>query len=171
MTRLFSSGSWPWLLIAAGCALLDQLSKAAIASALPLDNVIAMTSFFNIVYILNPGAAFSFLASASGWQRWFFILIALVASAILINLIRRKPPALEAVAYALILAGALGNLVDRIFRGAVTDWLDFHWGAAHWPAFNLADVWITVGAALIVFASVRPAARKAAPQRAKACEE
>jgi signal peptidase II len=75
---------------------------------------------------------------------------------------------LEAAGCALILGGALGNLIDRVFRRAVADWLDFHWGAAHWPAFNLADVWITLGAASIVLAGVRPGAHKAAPQRARA---
>lgn len=168
MTRLFHSGSWPWLLIATICLSLDQLSKAVVIHVLALGSGVAVTGYLSIVHILNSGAAFSFLAGASGWQRWLLILVALVASAILITLIRRKPPALEAAGYALILGGALGNLVDRVARGAVADWLDFHWGAAHWPAFNLADVWITLGAASIVFVSVRPAGRKAASLRARA---
>jgi len=149
---------------------LDQFSRAVIIQVLPLGSAVVVTGYFSIIHILNPGAAFSFLVGASGWQPWLFILVALVASAILATLIRQKPPASEVAGYALILAGALGNLVDRVLRRAVADWLDFHWGAAHWPAFNLADVWITPGAAsiVIVFAGVGPGTRKTASRCARA---
>lgn len=132
------------------CLALDQLTKTIIAILLPLGHGMPVTSFFNIVHVMNAGAAFSFLADQPGWQRWFFIAIALGASAFLVLLIRRRPPRGEAVAYAMILAGALGNLTDRVARKAVVDWLDLHWGRLHWPAFNLADVAITVGAGLLI---------------------
>lgn len=155
MLKYFNKRIWFWLFGAACCIVLDQLSKAAIVSALPLGSSIPITTFFNIVHTLNPGAAFSFLAKATGWQRWFFGGIALVASIILIVLIARKPSNVEAAGYALILGGALGNLADRVARGAVVDWLDFYWGGMHWPAFNLADVWVVSGAGLLILASLR----------------
>lgn len=152
--------AWVWLACAGGCTLLDQLSKAAIESALPLGSVIPMTSFFNLVHTLNPGAAFSFLADAQGWQRVFFSVVALIASVVLIVLIVRKPSENDAIAYALILGGAVGNLIDRVFRGAVVDWLDFYWNGWHWPAFNLADVWIVSGAGLLIGISLYPSKSK-----------
>lgn len=154
---------WLWFLITGVGVALDQLSKAAIIQILPLRTSVMVTDFFNVVHVLNPGAAFSFLADQSGWQRWFFSLVAAVASAILIVFLRRSPPLPEATAYVLILAGALSNLIDRLVRGAVVDWLDFHWGVLHWPAFNLADVWITLGAALLILTSFRSSDSKPDP--------
>lgn len=151
---------WLWFWLAGIGIVLDHLSKAAIIQILPFRASVMVTEFFNIVHVLNPGAAFSFLADQSGWQRWFFSLVAGVASVFLIVLLRRKPPPLEATAYMLVLSGALSNLIDRLLRGAVVDWLDFHWGGLHWPAFNLADVWITCGAALLIFSSFRSGDRK-----------
>lgn len=144
-----------WLALAGAGAALDQLSKTAIDQMLPLGQVIAVTGFFNVVHVLNPGAAFSFLAAASGWQQWFFGFIALAVSIFLVALILRRPPANEALAYALILGGAMGNLIDRVARCAVVDWLDFHWQGMHWPAFNVADICIVVGATAMVPASIR----------------
>jgi len=155
-----------WLVAGIGLAI-DQLTKAAIAGLLSLGHGIPVTSFFNIVHVINTGAAFSFLADQPGWQRWFFSAIALGAAAFLVVLIRRRPPRAEAVAYAAILAGALGNLVDRLTRGAVVDWLDVHWGDLHWPAFNLADVGITTGALLLVHSEF--SARRREKTRSAAC--
>jgi signal peptidase II len=104
---------------------------------------------------LNPGAAFSLLAQAAGWQRWFFGGIALITCIALIVLIVRKPPVTEALGLALILGGAAGNLTDRVVRGSVFDWLDFYWSGMHWPAFNMADVWIVSGVGLLLIASLR----------------
>lgn len=145
-----------WLGLAAACAILDQFSKAVVMASLPFGSSTQVSSFFNLVYVLNPGAAFSLLASAPGWQRWFFSILALVVSILLIALIARKPSDKEVPAYALILGGAVGNLIDRVRHGAVVDWLDFHVHGMHWPAFNLADVWIVTGAAFMVLASFRP---------------
>lgn len=155
MIRRPDNRVWLLLGVAAGCALLDQLSKAIIEATFSLGSSASVTFFFNVVHVLNPGAAFSFLADAQGWQRLFLSVIAVIASVVLIILIVRKPSGMEAVAYALILGGAVGNLIDRGFRGAVVDWLDFYWRGMHWPAFNLADIWIVVGAALLVFTSFR----------------
>ena len=103
-----------------------------------------------LVHVWNSGAAFSLLADAGGWQRWFFIALATGVSAWLaLALIKPRLP-LEAAAYCLILGGALGNLTDRVFRGYVVDSLDFHWGGWHWPAFNLADLAITLGVGLFI---------------------
>lgn len=148
---------WTWLAIATMLVLLDQLTKTVIATALIPGESIGVTGFFNLVYTMNPGAAFSFLASEPGWQRWFFSAIAFGASIVLVVLIARHPRDPQATAYTLILGGAIGNLVDRIRHGAVIDWLDFHAHAMHWPAFNLADVWIVIGAGLMLWISSRAA--------------
>ena len=134
----------------------DIATKAAIVAWVPLRTYHELTAWFNLGHWLNPGAAFSFLAQAGGWQRGFFIALGLVASVFLCWLIvRADSGALERAGYAGILGGALGNVVDRVFRGVVVDWLDFHIGDWHWPAFNLADVGITLGAASLVIATFR----------------
>ncbi len=158
-----------WLIAGLGLAL-DQLTKSAIAGWLHHGDSIAVTSFFNLVHVMNPGGAFSLLADRAGWQRWFFSAIALIASAILTLLICRAPRPEYAVAYAMILAGTLGNLVDRLVRGAVVDWLDFHWGPVHWLAFNAADGSITIGAAWLVIAGRRSSATEPkAAEDGRAC--
>lgn len=151
--------SFLWLGIAALLAAVDQLSKAIVEMLLPLGATHPVNAFFNFVHTLNPGAAFSFLANASGWQWWFFTGIAMVVSMILAGLILRHPTSREMPAYALVLGGAVGNLIDRLTRGAVVDWLDFYWNAMHWPAFNLADVWIVAGASLMLLKSFQPQAK------------
>lgn len=133
---------WRWVAFASLCAVLDQATKAVIEAWLPLHSALPVAPIFNLVHVLNPGAAFSFLADQAGWQRLFFAGVALIASVVLAVMIARKPRPMEATAYALILGGAVGNLIDRIVRGAVVDWLDFYVNHWHWPAFNLADVWI-----------------------------
>lgn len=113
-----------------------------------------LTSFFNLVHVWNRGAAFSFLADAGGWQRYFFIVIGLAVPAVLVWLLRKGVAnRSEAMAYSLIIGGALGNVTDRIARGFVVDYLDFYWRNWHWPAFNAADIAITAGAMLLVAAT------------------
>ncbi len=140
-----------WLWIALAVLLLDQWTKGLVAGSLRLYEQIELLPFFNITLAYNEGAAFSFLAGAGGWQRWFFSIIAVVASVvILVWLLRGRDGPVVATALSLILGGALGNLWDRIVLGHVVDFLDFHWAGWHFPAFNVADSAITVGAALII---------------------
>src|SRR5690606_27740289 len=130
---------------------LDQWTKGWAESALRMYQPMEVLPFFNLTLAYNEGAAFSFLAGAGGWQRWFFAGIALVASVvILVWLVRGRDSRIVAAALALILGGALGNLWDRLALGHVVDFLDFHWAGYHFPAFNIADSAITVGAALII---------------------
>ena len=139
-----------WLALAAGIVALDQLSKFAVLRLLA-GGGIEVTPFFNLVLVYNRGAAFSFLSNASGWQREFFIAIALIASVWIIWLLRRHPgETLFCLALSLILGGAVGNVIDRMWLGAVVDFLDFHAAGYHWPAFNVADSAITCGAALLI---------------------
>ncbi len=141
-----------WLIVGGLVALADQLAKYAVVRTLARGDSIEVTSFFNLVLAYNPGAAFSFLAGADGWQRWLFAGIAVGASAWIVYLLYRFPQQrLFCAALALILGGALGNLVDRVLFGLVVDFLDFHAFGWHWPAFNLADSAITCGAALLLW--------------------
>lgn len=145
-----------WLGIAAIILLLDQLSKITILKTLAENQGFPVTSFFNIVLVYNPGAAFSFLANESGWQRYFFTAIGLCAAVGITWLLRRSADQrLFCSALALILGGAIGNVIDRILYGKVVDFLDFHVGTWHWPAFNIADSAICVGAVLFVVDELR----------------
>ncbi|MBY4899247.1 signal peptidase II [Cupriavidus sp. AU9028] len=138
-------------LLAALMLAVDAATKAAIVACVDYGARQEWLPVLNIVHVLNRGAAFSLLHDAGGWQRWFFIAIALVASVFLAFMIRRHGTSLaERISFGLILGGALANMIDRVARGAVVDWIDVHWGPHHWPAFNLADISITLGAALIV---------------------
>lgn len=129
----------------------DQLSKAWIVHAVPLGGGAAVLPFFNVMHTKNTGAAFSFLADAGGWQRYFFMALALTVSLwISLMLLRGTMHRGESLGYSLILGGAMGNAVDRGIHGAVTDFLDLHAFGWHWPAFNLADMAITGGAALLI---------------------
>jgi signal peptidase II len=141
----------PWLGIAAVIILLDQITKFWILQMFQHGDVRPVTGFFNIVRAHNPGAAFSFLAGASGWQREFFIGIGAVAS-IFITYMLAKHGHQKMFAWALagILGGALGNVIDRLQHGYVVDFLDFHVRGWHWPAFNVADSAIVGGAVLLV---------------------
>ncbi len=139
-----------WYALAGAALLIDQTTKSAIDFFMPYGYQIPLTSFFNLVHVRNEGAAFSFLADAGGWQRYFLIAIALSISTYLALLLRQHHARLEAVGYALILGGALGNVTDRVFRGSVVDFLDFHLNNLHWPAFNMADVAIFLGAACMI---------------------
>ncbi len=141
-----------WLALAALIVAADQLAKYAAVQNLGLNKAVAVTPFFNLVLVYNSGAAFSFLSDAAGWQRALFIAIALIASAWIVFLLRKYPHQRRfALALSLVLAGAVGNVIDRILIGAVIDFLDFHALGYHWPAFNVADSSITCGAALLIW--------------------
>lgn len=145
-----------WLGLAAIVILLDQLTKITISQMLSYGQSKVVTSFFNLVLAHNKGAAFSFLASEGGWQRWFFAGIAVVAVVFILWLLRKNAgQRMFSTALALILGGAVGNLIDRMVYGHVVDFLDFHVGGWHWPAFNVADSAICVGAALFVLDELR----------------
>lgn len=144
-----------WLALALLVIGLDQLSKLMVVDAFAYGEGVIITSFFNLVHVLNHGAAFSFLAGAGGWQRWFFTTLAVVISVWLIIMIRRhQSERLQPLAFALILGGALGNVIDRVRIGAVIDYLDFHAAGVHFPAFNLADSAITLGVILMLVQQV-----------------
>ena len=140
-----------WLVLALVVILLDQLCKLMIVDSFAYGEGLILTSFFNLVHVLNHGAAFSFLADAGGWQRWFFTALAAVISVWLIIMIRRhQREFMQPLAFALILGGAIGNVIDRVRIGAVIDYLDFHAAGYHFPAFNLADSAITLGVILML---------------------
>jgi signal peptidase II len=141
----------PWLSLALLLLIADQITKALIIGAYQLGDATYVTSFFNIVRAHNTGAAFSFLASAAGWQRWFFTAIGLGAAIFILYLLRTHPgQKLFSFALACILGGAIGNVIDRLLHGYVVDFLDFHYAGWHFPAFNVADSAITVGAVCLV---------------------
>ena len=146
-----------WLWLAALVLLLDQLTKLAVIDQLtPYVDVIALTSFFNLVHVHNTGAAFSLFADQPGWQRGFFITVAVVASGIILFLLKKTAGRrVFSIALALILGGAIGNVIDRILYGHVIDFLDVYVGNWHWPAFNVADAAITVGAGMLIFDGMR----------------
>jgi hypothetical protein len=137
---------------------LDQISKYAIIGRFAYaERLPVIDGFFDLTLLYNPGAAFSFLAGHSGWQRWFFAGIAVVASVVLISLLRsQRGQPMFSTALGLILGGAIGNLVDRLVLGHVTDFLLFYQGSWAFPAFNLADCAITLGAALLILSEVLP---------------
>lgn len=146
-----------WLSLSAVIIVLDQITKYVVTQSLALGKSVAVTPFFNLVLVHNPGAAFSFLSDQSGWQRALFIAIALAASAWIVYLLARYPQErLFALALSLVLAGAVGNVIDRVLVGAVIDFLDFHAFGRHWPAFNVADSAITCGAVLLIWDAIRP---------------
>ncbi|TCS73996.1 signal peptidase II [Sulfuritortus calidifontis] len=145
-----------WLWLAALVLVLDQMTKLAVIQTMALHDAIPVTDFFNLVRAHNTGAAFSLLADQPGWQRIFFLAIGLVASGVILHLLRKtRGRPLFCLALALILGGAVGNVIDRLAYGHVVDFLDFHLGDWHWPAFNVADSGITVGAVLLVWQSLR----------------
>jgi len=146
----------PWLGIAVAVILVDQLTKAMIVAALQLGDARTVTPFFDIVRAHNRGAAFSFLNDASGWQRWFFVALGVAAAAFIVWLLRRHGgQRLFGWALALILGGALGNVVDRLVHGHVIDFLQVHWKSHYFPSFNVADSAITIGAAMLILDELR----------------
>lgn len=146
----------PWLGIATVIVLIDQITKVTITRLLTYGESLPVTSFFNLVLAHNKGAAFSFLATQGGWQRYFFTGIAVAAVIFIIYLLKRHAgQRLFCWALALILGGAIGNLIDRVLYGYVIDFLDFYVGKWHWPAFNVADMAIVGGAGLFVLDELR----------------
>ncbi|MFM2057776.1 MAG: hypothetical protein RLY71_2161 [Pseudomonadota bacterium] len=145
---------WPWLLLAAAVIALDQFTKWWILQRFQHGDAEVITSYFNLVRAHNPGAAFSFLAGASGWQRWFFVALGLLATGVITWLLRSHAgQKLFSFSLAMILGGALGNVIDRLVHGYVVDFLQFHWNflaplfpQGYFPAFNVADCAITAGA-------------------------
>ena len=152
-----------WLGLAAVVVLLDQFTKVLIVGNFQLGDSVTVSAFFNVVRVHNTGAAFSFLAGASGWQRWFFVGLGLVASVVIVWMLKRHPEQrLFCFAVAMILGGALGNVIDRLWHGYVVDFLQFHWGflapmfpGGYFPSFNLADSAITLGAICLVLDELR----------------
>ncbi len=141
----------PWLALAFLIMVLDQLTKVLILGAFQFGEARPLASFFNLVRVHNSGAAFSFLAGASGWQRWFFTGVGAVATVFIVYLLKAHPgQKLFCFALACILGGAVGNVIDRLLHGYVIDFLDFHWAGWHFPAFNLADSAITLGAICMI---------------------
>lgn len=141
----------PWLGLALLILLADQFTKVLILGYYQLGDATDVTSFFNVVRVHNVGAAFSFLAGASGWQRWFFTGIGVAAAFFIVWMLRSHAgQRLFSFALACILGGALGNVIDRSLHGYVVDFLDFHYAAWHFPAFNVADAAITVGAVCLI---------------------
>jgi len=141
-----------WLLLSIFVILLDRIVKMLMQQHLVLGAPLPITSFFNFTLAYNPGAAFSFLTDAGGWQRWLFIILAVLVSGLLIVWLYRLPrhKSLLATALALVVGGAIGNLWGRIVNGYVIDFLDFHIGTWHWPAFNIADSAICIGVLLLI---------------------
>lgn len=151
-------GMLHWLGLAFVIILADQFTKVLVVGYYHLGDSTYVTSFFNVVRAHNTGAAFSFLAGASGWQRWFFTALGFVAAGVIIWMLKSHPgQRLFSFALACILGGALGNVIDRIVHGYVVDFLDFHWSwlrpvfpGGHFPAFNVADTAITLGAICLI---------------------
>jgi signal peptidase II len=146
----------PWLVLALVVAVLDQVTKELVLAHITHGEQIQVTPFFDLILAFNPGAAFSFLAEHSGWQRWFFTVLAAVICAWLLTLTwQHRQERLLPIAFALIIGGAIGNVIDRLNIGAVVDFLSFHVGRHYWPAFNLADSAITLGVGLMLLAQFR----------------
>ncbi len=141
-----------WLALALAILLADQLSKQAVLlSFRHTERLAVIDGFFDLTLLFNRGAAFSLLADASGWQRWLFIGIGVLATVFIVTMLwRHGSQRLFSLALALILGGALGNVIDRVLRGEVVDFLLFYWRGWHFPAFNVADSAITIGAALLI---------------------
>ncbi|MDA1330894.1 MAG: signal peptidase II [Proteobacteria bacterium] len=141
-----------WLLFAVVLVCIDQLTKQLIVRTVGPFDVKQVLPFFAIVFTMNPGAAFSLLADASGWQRWFFSIIAIIAVALLlVMLYRSTKDRFLSFGFVLILSGALGNLIDRIMLGAVVDFILIHWRDFRWPVFNVADSCISIGVGILLF--------------------
>ena len=146
-----SGGLLQWLGLAFILLLADQFTKVLILGYYQLGDSTYVTGFFNVVRAHNTGAAFSFLAGASGWQRWFFTALGLGAAVVIIWMLRKHAgQKLFCFAMACILGGAIGNVIDRLLYGYVVDFLDFHWRGMHFPAFNVADSAITIGATCLI---------------------
>lgn len=146
-----------WIWIAVVVVILDQLTKYIASTSLEMHQPIAVMPMFNWTLMHNTGAAFSFLANESGWQRWFFAVIAVVVSVVIVLWIKRleQHEKWQAAALALILGGAVGNVIDRIYLGYVVDFIQVYYQQWYWPAFNVADSAISIGVAMIIIDSIR----------------
>lgn len=163
---LSRSPRWAWLVLVIALVSVDQATKAHFAATIPLGTGIELASWLNLVHVLNTGAAFSLLADASGWQRPFLIAVGLIVvmAITFVSMTRHVEPA-ERWLGAVIVAGGAGNLIDRLQTGAVVDFLDLHWRGLHWPAFNLADVFVVTAVIAWALLSLRrPAAPVATPE-------
>lgn len=145
-----------WYLLAVLIVVLDQLTKQWVSSSFSYGESLELLPFLNLTLVHNMGAAFSFLSDAGGWQRWFFAIVSLLVSVVLIVWLSRLPARqyLLATALALVLGGAVGNLWDRVFLGYVVDFVVVYYQKYHWPAFNVADTAITIGAILLILESL-----------------
>ncbi|MBY0463948.1 MAG: signal peptidase II [Burkholderiales bacterium] len=158
-----------WLVTVGVLVTIDQASKAYFSGLIPLGASVAVTTWFNLVHVLNTGAAFSVLADAGGWQRYFLIAVsALVVVALSWVCLMTHTAALDRWMGAMLVGGGLGNLTDRVQTGAVVDFLDIHWRGLHWPAFNLADVWVVAAAGAWLLASLRAHVRSSLSSASKA---
>ncbi|NQY49649.1 MAG: signal peptidase II [Colwellia sp.] len=155
LKKLFNDTGLRWLWLTLLCLIIDQVSKQWVAGTFDYRETLSVLPFFNLTYVHNPGAAFSFLADQGGWQRWFFTAVAAIASIVFLIWMAKTPKQqrLLSISFALILSGAVGNLIDRVLFGYVIDFLDFHWAGYHFAAFNIADSVIFIGAALMIFES------------------
>jgi len=150
-SRAWTASIWPWLGLALILLIADQFTKTLILGYYRLGDSTYVTSFFNVVRAHNTGAAFSFLADGNGWQRWLFTVIGVVAAGFILWMLRSHAgQKLFSFAMACILGGAIGNVIDRMMHGYVVDFLDFHLQGRHFPAFNVADSAITIGAICLV---------------------
>lgn len=155
----------PWLVLSLLVVVVDQLTKYAAETWLTLHQPLALMPGFNLTLTYNPGAAFSFLSEAGGWQRWFFAAVAAITSVVIVVWLHRLPRAdrLGAAGLALVLGGALGNLWDRLVphRASVVDFIDLYYQRWHWPAFNIADSAITLGVVLLLASTFLPESDRA----------
>jgi signal peptidase II len=163
-------GASNWLWLSFLVVLLDQSTKAMVLRSLEVYDTIELLPVLDITHLHNTGAAFSFLANAAGWQRWLFITLGLVVSVILMAWLRRirtSEQTLLAVGLSLVLGGALGNVIDRVWLGYVVDFIDAHWNDAHFPAFNVADSAISIGAACLLFDAFVESGREKLQEKGK----
>ena len=145
-----------WLALALGVVLLDQFTKLLVINTFALHDSVQVTSFFNLVRVHNSGAAFSFLASAAGWQRWFFVALGSAASAFIVWMLVKHPTQrLFCFAVSMVMGGAIGNVIDRLLHGHVIDFIQLHAGGWAFPSFNVADSAITLGAVCLILDELR----------------
>jgi signal peptidase II len=162
-SRLDRQGALAWLWLSLFVVVLDQATKALIVANFELYERVQVLPMFGITRLHNVGAAFSFLSTAGGWQRWFFILVAVAVTVLVCVWLKRMPRKGQgwlAASLALIVGGAIGNVIDRVFRGHVVDFLSVHWDRWFFPAFNVADSAITVGAVILLVESFYDGRRK-----------
>lgn len=151
-----------WLLLAALIVVLDQISKWIVFYSITPYSYIPVMPLFNLTHVYNKGAAWSFLADAGGWQRWFFTALALAATVFITVMLKKHLHDKRlCLGLTLILGGAVGNVIDRMIHGHVIDFIDFYWGLWHFPAFNVADISITLGAMVMIWDSLRSPSNKA----------